>query len=159
MSIYELIETYAAKFIERQIREHEGFLFMQEAYKYLPDLSAPAEPYVPYYEPDDDSWTIVTDTGSIVRPCLCVNIVGVKKVCTRRHCTFAHNETEWSPETCKFNSRCKNKDRCQRLHGNETKTEALSRLGVVLLPPKKYINTKHHIQQYIMTKPFKQAQN
>lgn len=157
MSTIDAIYNYAAAFVSRQIRAHEGRLFIEEAYKYLPDLAAPVAPYVPHYESDDD-WIIIIDEASIVRPCLCVNIVGVKKVCTRQHCTFAHNESEWSPEACKFNTRCKNKAKCQRLHGKETKSEALSRLGVVLLPPKKYTNTKHHIQQYLMSKPAKLTQ-
>lgn len=157
MSTQDAIYNYATSFVSRQIREHEGRLFMEDAYEYLPDLSAPTEPYVPHYESDNDDWIIIIDMASIARPCLCSNIVGVKKVCTRQHCTFAHNESEWSPESCKFNTRCRNKDKCQRLHGKETKSEALTRLGVVLLSPKKYTNTKHHIQQYLMTKPFKTA--
>lgn len=94
----------------------------------------------------DDDFEIFTDPPApIVRKCLCTNIIGVKKICLRQTCTFAHNVDEWTPEECKYNNKCNNKSKCMRLHGKETKEEAVSRLGIVFMSKKKYDNTRFHI--------------
>lgn len=154
----KIITAYANFTINRALKEYEGKLFMEQAYTYLPDLDAPHIPYVePVYDSDDDGIEFIIEPELIIKTCLCTNIVGVKKVCLRQTCTFAHTVDEWSPTKCGFGARCRNKSKCQRLHpsgvpgahathhGTETKAAAIERLGIVFLSPKKYANTRLHI--------------
>lgn len=97
------------------------------------------------FSSNDDFEVFTEPAVPIVRKCLCTNIVGVKKICLRQTCTFAHNVDEWTPEECNYNHKCNNKSKCMRLHGKETKEEAVSRLGIVFMSRKKYDNTRFHI--------------
>lgn len=160
LDMSKIIESYAAFVVRRGIQEYESRVFFAQAYAYLPDPDAPAAPYVePVYETDDlPDIVLVIEPAAVVRKCLCSNIVGVRKVCLRTRCTFAHNADEWAPEACKFSPtghydkrlrrfvrKCRELATCNRLHGAETKDQALARLGVVLLPPKKYAQARSHI--------------
>lgn len=101
----------------------------------------------------DDDFEIITEPPvPIARKCLCTNIIGVKKICLRQVCTFAHNVDEWTPEVCAHNDECNNKSKCMRLHGQETKEEAATRLGIEFLSAKKYSNMKFHILKSVEEK-------
>ena len=101
---------------------------------------------------DDELIFVFEEDKPVVKSCLCTNIIGNKKVCTRNICTFAHYEDEWNPEVCKFNMKCSKKNSCQRLHGNETKADACKRLGIVFLSKKKYVNQRFHTMQFLANK-------
>lgn len=108
---------------------------------------------VDYNDMTDDEFIFqLEEEVQVVKTCLCTNIIGIKKVCTRNFCTFAHYEEEWQPQMCNFNTKCTKKQKCQRLHGNETKLDAINRLGIVFLSKKKYVNQRFHLIEYIMNK-------
>lgn len=131
---------------------------------YLPEnIDSPTPPTTPidYENMYDDDVEIFIERPLLVKKCLCTNVIGVKKVCIRQSCTFAHYLDEWAPEQCKFGSKCKNKHNthekgannvCQRLHNNETKEQAIERMGVVFLSKKKYVNTRFHTMEYVINK-------
>lgn len=107
------------------------------------------------FDETDNEEMLIEELPKVVKTLLCTNIVGVKKVCLRHVCTFAHYAEEWQPETCSFGNKCNNKNKCQRLHGKETKDEATKRLGIVFMGQKKYVNTRAGI---IRNMEFKKSQ-
>jgi hypothetical protein len=136
---------------------------LNEIATYIPDISecyTPPTSSIDYDDMSDDDTEFVTEPVTdkqplLVKKCLCTNIIGEKKVCTRQVCTFAHYAEEWQPEKCKFGAKCKgirntcsSEDGvCQRLHGKETIEQALVRMGIVFLSKKKYVKARHYIME------------
>ncbi len=122
---------------------------------YLPSIDLIESPYVHVpsaalewqFDESDSEDDVFEKVPEVLKTLLCTNIIGVKKVCLRHSCTFAHYTEEWQPETCKFGKKCNNKNKCQRLHGEETKDDAATRLGIVFLTKKKYVNTRAGIMR------------
>lgn len=156
-----ICEKYASKFISRIVNEHLGKEFIEKAYKYLPqydDARVEVRYTQPSHDLDDDDVEIIMEPIYVMPEpeskykCICTNIFGKTHVCTRDACTFAHTLQQWDPEVCKFGSKCKNMNKCQRLHNNETIEEASKRIGVKFLSQKKYANTLFHVRLSIMDK-------
>jgi hypothetical protein len=58
----------------------------------------------------------------------CTKMCNSGKDCKRPGCNFAHSMEEFNPITCRFQSRCNNKEKCTFKHDAETKENYLLRL-------------------------------